>query len=530
MGPRQVLREAGLDRIVTIRVLADLIRTKAARNGNKCAIRAENDHVSYAQIDERSNRLAHMLASHGVGMGARAAYLSRNRIEFFDILFGAAKIGAATVPVNWRLAEAEVAGVLTDARPSLLFLEPELARLIDRSALEAQGVVVIDLPETNAEWVAMLASFPDDDPQIEVPVHEVMYQLYTSGTTGKPKGVMLTHENLFCMAEPLADAWHFEEGCVVYNPYPVFHGAGILWVLMPLLRNGEAIFRRGFDEVDLLESIERHRVNITLMVPAVLNMVLNHERAKDADLSSLQHVIYGVAPISQAVLEQAIARLPTCQFHHAYGSTESAGTITTMQWVDHRPGTERMRSCGRPFEWLEMRIVDPESRMPVGTRAVGEVAVRGRIVMKGYFDNPDETARVVDSDGWLYTGDAGFVDEDGFLYLTDRIKDMIISGGENIYPAEVENVIFAMPQVKEVAVIGIPDEVWGERVLAVVVPHDGKSVSAEEVIAFSRERLAHYKCPRQVDIRREPLPLNPTGKVLRRVLRDPYWADQRFKV
>jgi len=177
-----------------------------------------------------------------------------------------------------------------------------------------------------------------------------------------------------------------------------------------------------------------------------------------------------------------------------------------------------------------MRIVDPESRLPVGTRAVGEVAVRGRIVMKGYFDNPDETARVVDSDGWLYTGDAGFVDEDGFLYLTDRIKDMIISGGENIYPAEVENVIFAMPQVKEVAVIGIPDEVWGERVLAVVVPHDGKSVSAEEVIAFSRERLAHYKCPRQVDIRREPLPLNPTGKVLRRVLRDPYWADQRFKV
>ena len=515
---------------MTIRVLADLIREKAAHNGDKCAIRAEVDQVSYAQIDERSNRLAHLLAHHGVGMGERVAYLSRNRIEFFDILFAAAKIGAATVPVNWRLAEAEVAGVLSDARPSLLFLDAELARLIDRDVLVAQGVTVIDLPDTNAQWVAMLAPYPYDDPAIEVPVDAVMYQLYTSGTTGKPKGVMLTHDNLFCMAEQLADAWHFEQGCVVYNPYPVFHGAGILWVLMPLLRNGDVIFRRGFDEVDLLESIERYHVNITLMVPAVLNMVLNHERAKDADLSSLQHVIYGVAPISQAVLEQAIERLPNCQFHHAYGSTESAGTITTMQWKDHRPGTERMRSCGRPFDWLEMRVVDPESRVALGLREVGEVAVRGRIVMKGYFDNPEETARTVDADGWLYTGDAGFVDEDGFLYLTDRIKDMVISGGENIYPAEVENVIFGMPQVKEAAVIGIPDDVWGERVLAVVVPHSGASVTAEEVIAFCRERLAHYKCPRQVDIRQEPLPLNPTGKVLRRVLRDPYWADQHFKV
>ena len=434
------------------------------------------------------------------------------------------------VPVNWRLAEAEVAGVLTDARPSLLFLDLELERLINRAELVASGVTVIDLPETNTEWVASLATFPAEDPAVDVPVSEVMYQLYTSGTTGKPKGVMLTHENLWHMAERLADDWHFEDRCVVYNPYPVFHGAGILWVLLPLLRNGEAIFRRGFDEVDLLESIERHGVTITLMVPAVLNMVLNHPRAADANLSSLRHVIYGVAPISQAVLEQAIKRLPNCQFHHAYGSTESAGTITTMQWVDHRPGTERMRSCGRPFEWVEMRIVDPETRMPVATREVGEVAVRGQFVMKGYFDNPEETARVVDTEGWLYTGDAGFVDEDGFLYLTDRIKDMIISGGENIYPAEVENVIFAMPQVKEVAVIGIPDEVWGERVLAIVVPHDGATVTAEEVIAFSRDRLAHYKCPRQVELRREPLPLNPTGKVLRRVLRDPYWTDRRFKV
>jgi len=189
-----------------------------------------------------------------------------------------------------------------------------------------------------------------------------------------------------------------------------------------------------------------------------------------------------------------------------------------------------MRSVGRPFPWVEMRIVDPETRTSLGMGEVGEVAVRGSIVMKGYFNNPQETARVVDGEGWLYTADAGFVDDDGFLYLTDRIKDMIISGGENIYPAEVENVICSMSGVREAAVVGIPDEKWGERVLAFVVPHSGVTIDPAEVITYTRDRLAHYKCPRDVVIREEPLPLNPTGKILRRVLREPYWKSSIFKI
>lgn len=513
-----------------VRNLADLVRRSAATNGDKTAIISEETSVSYRQLDERSNRVANMLLDRGLQRGDLVGYLSKNRPEFFDILFGVAKAGAATTTVNWRLAEAEVGGVLADARPRFLFADPDLARLFDRDALAKMGVTVIDLPPTVEGWLGLIEPYAGEDPMLTIEADDTMYQLYTSGTTGIPKGVMLTNGNMFGIAEELADSWHFERGCVVYNPYPVFHGAGILWVLLPMLRDGVVVFRREFDVVDVLTSIEKYGVNLTLMVPAVLGMVLNHELAATADLSSLRNVVYGVAPITQTLLNRAIERLPQCAFHHAYGSTESTGTITTMQWNEHRPGTERMRSVGRPFPWVELRVVDPESRLPIGVREVGEVAVRGSIVMKGYYNNPAETSRVFDGEGWLYTGDAGFLDEDGFLYLTDRIKDMIISGGENIYPAEVENVICTLPEVREAAVIGVPDEKWGEKVLAFVVPHPGAVIDPAAVIEFTRERLAHFKCPREVILRDEPLPLNPTGKVLRRVLREPFWQGSIFKI
>lgn len=527
MASRKILRKTPM---IYARNLADLVRRSAMRNGDKTIIIAEESSVTYEQLQERSSRVANLLLDRGLQRGDLVGYLSKNRPEFFDILFGVAKAGAATTPVNWRLVENEVAGVLADAKPRILFVDPDLDRLFDREILEKMGITIIELPPTSEEWLTLISRYSDEDLMIDLAPDDVMYQLYTSGTTGKPKGVMLTNGNMFGIAEALADSWHFEIGCVVYNPYPVFHGAGILWVLLPMLRDGMVIFRREFNVEDVLTSIENYRVNLALMVPAVLSMVLNHERAAAADLSSLRNVVYGVAPITQALLNRAIERMPQCAFHHAYGSTESSGTITTMQWDEHRPGTERMRSVGRPFPWVEMRIVDPESRTPLGLREVGEVAVRGSIVMKGYFNNPQETARVVDGEGWLYTGDAGFVDEDGFLYLTDRINDMIISGGENIYPAEVENVICSMSGVREAAVVGVPDEKWGERVLAFVVPHSGVTIDPTEVITYTRDRLAHYKCPRDVVIREESLPLNPTGKILRRVLREPYWKDSIFKI
>jgi long-chain acyl-CoA synthetase len=508
------------------KVLRDVMRRSAERYPDRKAIIANDVTVTYEQLDRRSKQVASFLRTLSFERGDRIAFLSRNRVDYFELLFGGAQLGVVMVPVNWRLAPSEIVGVLTDAQPKAIFAEESLlSELNIGNSLE--GFMVILLGEDHDSWTRLIEVFPESELDVSVEGNDQMWQLYTSGTTGAPKGVMLSNSNFFSMAEGLADAWHFEPGCIVYVPYPVFHAVGTAWVVLTLLRGGTVIFRRGFDEEDFLRSVEEHGVSLTMMVPAVLNMVLNHKSINRFDLGSLKHIVYGAAPITQAVLADAIRKLPNCQFTHAYGLTEATGTVTTMQWHEHIPGTERMNSCGKPFPWVTMRIVDPNLMEDVGPRVAGEVWVKSPTVMHGYFGRPDETAEAIVEDCWLRTGDAGFVDEDGYLYLTDRVKDMVISGGENIYPAEVENVINDFPGVKEVAVIGIPHEIWGESVLAIIVRHSGVEIDPLEVVAFCRERLAHYKCPSRVEIRDESLPLNPTGKVMRRALKDPYWAGQK---
>lgn len=505
-------------------VLGDVIRQRAAEQPNQVAISDGERAVTYAALDELSNRGAQTLASMGIGRGDRVAFLSMNRIEYLEVLFAAAKLGAVTVPINWRLAPAEVTVVLADAAPQALVVETDLMHLVGEDRLAELGDLVLTVgPSADADrrWSARLATAPATDPLVAVAPDDVMLQLYTSGTTGTPKGVMLMHRNLFSMIDGLAEAWHFEPGCVVYVPYPSFHAVGSFWPVITLFSGGRVVLRRSFDAVDFVRSVEAEGVTLTMMVPAVLNMVLAEPEAQQRDLSSLRHVVYGAAPISQSVLNTSIELMPDCAFHHAYGLTECNGTVTTMQWEDHRPGTERMKSCGRPLPWVEMKIVDPATGDEVPAGTVGEVWTRSPSVMKGYYNLPDATAAAI-TDGWLHTGDAGHVDDEGFLYLTDRVKDMIISGGENIYPAEVENVLFAHPDIREAAVVGVPDDRWGEAVLAVVVTAAGTALSSQDVIDHCREHLGRYKCPSQVVIRQEPLPLNPTGKVLRRELRRMY--------
>lgn len=505
------------------RVLADIIRLCRQGHPDRRAIVAAERTVTYAELDDRSSQVAVALASVGVGRGDRVAFLSLNRIEYYETMLGAAKIGAVTVPINWRLAPTEVGAVLADASPEVLVIEADLLPLISGapSVRETSKVYVLGDAEGHEAWHGLVDAAPVVDPMTELDDADVMWQLYTSGTTGQPKGVMLMHRNLLSIVDGLTDAWHFEPGCVVYVPYPSFHAVGTAWPILTLHRGGTVLLRRAFDPADFLGAVESERVTLTMMVPAVLNMVLDEAERNPADLGSLRHIVYGAAPISQSVLTRAIELMPACEFHHAYGLTESTGTVTTMQWHEHRVGQERMRSCGRPLPWVEMKLVDPNHGTLVAVREVGEVWMRGPTVMKGYFDRPDETADAI-TDGWLHTGDAGYVDEEGYLYLTDRVKDMIISGGENIYPAEVENVLFAHPGIREAAVVGVPHERWGETVMAVVVPRPGVEIDAAEVIEFCRERLAHYKCPTRVEVRTEPLPLNPTGKVLRRELRSAY--------
>ena len=506
-------------------VLADVIRNGRRRWPDRRAIVSDERTVTYSDLDVRSNRVAAMLAGRGISHGDRVGFLSMNRIEYFETMLGAAKLGAVTVPVNWRLAPGEVGAVLADADPSVLVVEEALLPLVaDAPTHLTERILVIGDTHDHASFTDLVDAAPAVDPDVEVAETDVMWQLYTSGTTGRPKGVMLMHRNLLKTADGLTDAWHFDPGCVVYVPYPSFHAVGTAWPILTMLRGGTVLLRRAFDPADFLRHVEAERVTLTMMVPAVLNMVLDEAANSDVDLSSLRDIVYGAAPISQSVLSRAIELMPGCEFHHAYGLTESTGTVTTMQWHEHRVGEERMKSCGRALPWVEMKLVDPNDGREVGVREVGEVWMRGSTVMKGYHGKPDETAQTI-TDGWLHTGDAGYLDEDGYLYLTDRVKDMIISGGENIYPAEVENVLYEHPALREAAVVGVPDERWGETVLAVVVPRPGEQVDPAEVIAFCRERLAHYKCPTRVEVRKEPLPLNPTGKVLRRELRTIYDAS-----
>ena len=503
-------------------VLADIVRSGASRFGDRRAIMADERTITYAELDERSNRVANVLAGRGVSHGDRVAFLSLNRIEYFETMLGAAKLGAVTVPINWRLAPTEVGAVLADASPRLLVIEADLLPLVgDARYPVVEQVLVIGEADGLDRFDDAVDGASALDPMVEVVDTDVMWQLYTSGTTGQPKGVMLMHRNLLLIIEGLADEWHFDAGCVVYVPYPSFHAVGTAWPILTMYRGGTVLLRRAFDPADFLHHVETEHVTLTMMVPAVLNMVLDEAAESGADLSSLRDIVYGAAPISRTVLSRAIELMPACEFHHAYGLTESTGTVTTMQWHEHRLGEERMKSCGRALPWVEMKLVDPNDGREVGVGEVGEVWMRGTTVMKGYHGRPDDTAATI-TDGWLHTGDAGYLDEEGYLYLTDRVKDMIISGGENIYPAEVENVLFEHPALREAAVVGMPDERWGETVLAIVVPRHGESVDPDEVITFCRERLAHYKCPTRVVIRDEPLPLNPTGKVLRRELRAVY--------
>ncbi len=506
------------------RVLADIVRDQARSRPDDVAYVDDHRAVTYAELDAWSNRLAQALLRAGIGRQDRVAFLSRNRIDYYALAFATSKIGAVTVPINWRLAPTECADVLADAEPAILFVEDELLSLLgDPDEAADLPVVTYGTVEGLTDVDRWMADAPDEDPGVVGDPDEVMWLIYTSGTTGRPKGVMLANRNLMSMIDGLADAWGFRDGCVVYLPYPAFHAVGTAWGMLTSHRGGTVVLRREFSSSDFLEQVTRHAVTNTMMVPAVLQMVLADEGIDDADLSTLRTIVYGAAPITSTTLDAAISRMPDVEFVHAYGLTEATGTVTTLPWDEHDPGGPRMRSCGRAFDWVTFRVVDPLTEQDCAPGQSGEVWVQSPTVMLGYFRRPEETAEAITADGWLRTGDAGHVDEDGYLYLTDRVKDMVISGGENIYPAEVENVLHAHPSVAQVAVVGVPDERWGEAVRAIVVPEPGAEVVADELIAWCRERLAHYKCPKGVDLRDDPLPLNPTGKVMRRELRRPYW-------
>jgi acyl-CoA synthetase (AMP-forming)/AMP-acid ligase II len=506
--------------------LADLLREHAARRPVAPCLTFEDRTFDYAELDTRSSRVANALLDTGVAAGDRVAVVARNSPAFYELVFGCAKVGAVLVPLNWRLSAREVMGILEDARPRLVFAGTEQRMLMSEAAGRALAIVDIDL-----QYAAWRDAALDADPRHPAGDDDVLALLYTSGTTGLPKGVMITHRNLSFSVRMAREVWGFDEGSVNLVAMPLFHIGGLGYGMMALSQGGHTVLLQLAVPAPVLHAIARYAVTHAFFVPTVIHSLVSAPGVDDLPLKSLQRIIYGASPINESLLLRAIDVFD-CGFNHAYGMTETSGTVVTLQPEDHDPGgphAARLRSCGRAVPWVELRIVDPDSGGPVATGAVGEIWIRSGMNTPGYWNKPDETAAAICADGWLRTGDAASQDDEGFVYIQDRYKDMIVTGAENVFPAEVENVLSQHPAVAEIAVIGVPHERWGETVKAIVVARPGvdavEAVEAE-LIGFARARLAHYKCPTSVTVV-EALPKSASGKVLKRELRGIDWSARK---
>jgi long-chain acyl-CoA synthetase len=498
--------------------VADVVRRVAAERGSVVAVRHGARTLTYSELDERSNRLAQALAAAGVGPGVRVAHLDRTGPEVIELLFAASKIGAVLVPLNWRLAVAELERIVADSGAPVLIAGPAFAETA--SALAAGRRAPMTVVETGPAYEAWLAAREAVDPGGRGASDDPIVQMYTSGTTGVPKGVLTTHRNLAAAAET-SPRWAFDEDTVSLTPLPMFHIGGIGWAFLGLWNGATTILVSEFVPEAVLDLLERERVTNAVFVPTMLQLLAAVPGAAERDYSALRSIAYGASPITTPVLKAAL-RTFGCDLFGIYGLTETTGAAVQLDAADHDPDGPRsrlLRSAGRPYPWVELRVVDPSSGAPCGPREVGEVRLRAPNVMAGYFNRPAETAAALTPDGWLRTGDGGYIDEDGYLFLTDRIKDMILSGGENVYPIEVEEALAQHPAVAEVAVIGVPHERWGETVKALVVARPGTAPGADDLVAFARTRLAGYKLPRSIELV-DALPRTPSGKVLKRELRE----------
>ncbi len=502
--------------------LSRMFAELAESRGDHPALVGATRTLTYGELHSNANRAAHALRGLGVGEGDRVAYLDLNNPEFFEVLIGAARIGAAIAPANYRLTPIEIGRIVHDSGASVLVIGSAFEPALPVLRSEAPGLTHV--VRTGEQFAAWLAAESADDPGRSPTGADVVLQLYTSGTTGEPKGVMLTNDNCSRLLD-VAEKWAVDETSVSMVAMPLFHIGGSGWANVALARGGTDVLVPMIDPAGLLDTIERAGVTNAFLVPAVLQMMCAVPGAEERDFSRLRSISYGASPVTTAVLKRCLAVFGVPLFQ-VYGLTETTGAITELGADDHDPDGPRqhlLRSAGRPYPWVEVKAVDPLSGEDCPAGAVGEIRTRSAQNSPGYWNRPDETSAVFDADGWLHTGDAGYLDDDGFVFLTDRIRDLIVTGAENVYPIEVESALSQHPDVADVAVIGVPDERWGETVKAVVVRRPGASLTEAELVSWARDRVAGFKRPRSVDFVDE-LPRNPTGKLLKRVLREPYWA------
>ena len=506
-----------------------MIRRLAAEQPERAALRWGDHELSYRELDERASRVAQALRAAGVGPGDRVAFLDKNSPEQVELFFGAAKLNAVPTPLNFRLAPPEVALIVADARAKVFAIGREFVPMIDKVIDELPGTTVVVIGEADGypSFDAWRDAHPANDPLTPQAAEDVAYQLYSSGTTGRPKGVQLTQANLAAGRSLYPELMRLGGDSVSLVAMPLFHIGGGGWVLAGLAAGATNVLVRDIVPAELVDLIEREHVTHGFVVPAILQFMLTVPGVEARDFSALDSLLYGASPITEQVLADSI-RTFGCEFLQAYGLTETTGTVVILPAADHDPdgpNRHRLRAAGLPVPGSEIRIVDASTAGDVAVGEVGEVWIRSATVMKGYWNLPEATEEAIGPGGWFRSGDAGYLDDDGYLYLYDRMKDMIVSGGENIYPAEVENVLMSHAGVADVAVIGVPDDRWGETPKAMVVRAAGSDVTESELIACCREHLARFKCPTSVEWL-DALPRNPSGKVLKKDLRAPYWAGR----
>jgi acyl-CoA synthetase (AMP-forming)/AMP-acid ligase II len=486
--------------------------------------------VSYQELDALANQLANGLLELGVEKGQRVAVLGENSIDHCLFFMAASKVGAVAVPLNYRLAPAELAFVITDAQTKVLLvldgMESTLAAL--RGQLpEDIAIISRDQPDS-LHRDAWPGQFPETAPEVEVRPDEAFIQLYTSGTTGNPKGVVTSHHNILTltMMNIIATPTRPDAGSASVVCAPLFHIGGAGSAIAGIYNGQHTILHRVFEPLQVVADIEDYPVSSIFMVPAMIMAVLQIPGIEERDFSKLQQIFYGASPISETVLRRAI-EVFQCDFIQMYGMTETTGTVVNLSPEDHRRALagkpDLLRSCGRPSVGAQVKVMDADG-CEVATGEVGEIWVRSDTNMLCYYNLPEATAANL-TDGWVHTGDAGYMDEEGYMYLKDRIKDMVVSAAENIYPVEVENAVAKHEAVADVAVIGVPDDKFGEALLAFVVLKPGKSLAVNELVEFCRDKIAGYKIPRQLEIVEE-LPRNPSGKILKKILREPYWEGK----
>ncbi|WP_223772674.1 long-chain-fatty-acid--CoA ligase [Streptomyces sp. 135] len=512
------------------RTLQEVIARQAALRPDQPAVVCSGRTLTYRELDRESERTARVLRASGVGPGSRVGYLGKEAVEYWELAFACARTGAVLVPVNWRLTAQEVDHILRDSTTEMLLVDEEhlpVAAEVRKGLSTLRTVLCLDADAADAESLAArkdalsagaapeaTGSGADDD------TNSPVVQIYTSGTSGLPKGVVLAHRSFFNVAEAMEDHgldWlDWRPGDRSLIGLPGFHIGGLSYGMQAFNAGATVVSLPAFISSDAVRVVEEERVTTAIVAPAMLELMLAEPAAARGALTSLRKVVYGGSPIGEELLSRAIAVLD-CDFLQIYGSSETGNFAVCLPPADHVPGSPLLRAAGRPYPGIEVRVEDPEgNELPTG--AVGEICVRTPARMLGYWRLPEATERTV-VDGWVHMGDAGYLDEDGYVHVRDRVNDMIIVAGDNVYPAEIEDALARHPAVAGAAVVGLPHERWGESVHARVVLAAGQQAGARDLLLFLRGRLADFKMPTSYDFA-EALPRNPSGKVLRRAVRD----------